>query len=123
MSRDHLRKLKELEKVKPTRARLVTAEQYVSGEKGGHMKIVEAQHLPSEELLLSYVPKTTKYLVTFSGIGIARPGYICTIVGPSGFGKSNITESIVSSFLNPYVDCLGFKVEVLAGRSVLWIDG
>lgn len=109
--------------IKPTRARLVTEEKYVWGEKGGHMKLVEAPHTPSEELLLSYVPKTTKYLVSFAGVGIARAGYICTLVGPSGFGKSNITESMVSSFLNPYVDCLGFKVDVLNGRCVLWIDG
>lgn len=81
------------------------------------------EHIPSEELLLSYVPKATNPIVTFSGVGVLRPGYIMTIVGPSGFGKSSVTESIVSSFLNPYVDTLGVRVEIDNTRPLLWIDG
>lgn len=81
-------------------------------------------HKPSEELLLSYIPSTTKHIVSFSGIGVLKPGYIMTIVGPSGFGKSSVTESVIASALNPYVDCLGIKVSLLpCGSTILWIDG
>lgn len=125
---EYLKKLAALEgrqkaEVKPTRARLVTAEKQVPTEKGMMKRIVEAEHQPSEELLLSYIPKTTKPIVTFSGTGVLRPGYIMTIVGPSGFGKSNVTESVVSSFLNPYVDTLGIRVDITDTRPLLWIDG
>lgn len=82
----------------------------------------ESEHLFSEELLLSYVPKTTAHILSFAQHGILRVGNIATIVGPSGFGKSSVTESIISSAINPYVDTLGIRVEQLE-RPVLWIDG
>ena len=75
----------------------------------------------AEELLLSYVPQAPKHIVQFSGVGVTRAGYLTTIVGAQGSGKSNTTEAIVSSFLNPYVDTLGFRVET--DGSLLWIDG
>lgn len=81
------------------------------------------QHIPSEELLLSYISKTTRHIVEFSGTGILKPGNILTIVGHIGLGKSQITESVVSSYLNPYVDTLGLKVQMEDPRPLLWIDG
>lgn len=82
----------------------------------------EKDHPQSEELLLSYIPKVTTHVLSFARHGILKIGNISTIVGPSGFGKSSITESMISAALNPYVDTLGIKVEQLA-RPVLWIDG
>lgn len=129
---EHLQKIAQLKskgnsngsaEIKSSRPRLITEEKEFVGEKGSYKRLVEAEHLPSEELLLSYVPKTTKPIVTFSGTGVLKPGNITTIIGPSGFGKSNVTESIVSSFLNPYVDSLGIKVDIQNERPLLWIDG
>lgn len=82
----------------------------------------EIPHEESKELLLSYVPIATKHIVQFSGTGILKPGNLLTLVGHIGLGKSQITESIISSFLNPYVDTLGVRVDV-PQRSLLWIDG
>lgn len=93
--------------------------------RGKHIEDLAASLIPpalSEELLLSYEPKAQRHIVSFAGHGILRPGNISTIVGPSGFGKSSVTEGIVSSTLNPYADCLGIKVEPIE-RPVLWIDG
>lgn len=75
----------------------------------------------AEELLLSYRPEAPKYIVQFCDTGILRRGYICTVVGAQGTGKSNITEAIVSSFLNPCIDSLSFKVDT--DGPVLWMDG
>lgn len=83
----------------------------------------EREHVPSEELLLSYVPQTTKHIVEFSGTGVLKPGNVLTLVGHIGLGKSQITESIVSSYLNPYVDTLGIRVQMTDARPLLWIDG
>lgn len=82
----------------------------------------EIPHEESKELLLSYVPQTTKHIVEFSKTGILKPGNLLTICGHIGLGKSQITESIISSFLNPYVDTLGMRVAV-PDRPLLWIDG
>src|SRR5687767_11505702 len=80
------------------------------------------EHTHSEELLLSYIPKTTSHIVSLAKTGVLKPGNISTIVAPSGFGKSSLTEAGISSALNPYVDTLGIRVEQLE-RPVLWIDG
>jgi hypothetical protein len=82
----------------------------------------EIPHEESKELLLSYVPQATKHIVEFSKTGILKPGNLLTICGHIGLGKSQITESIISSFLHPYVDTLGMRVAVL-DRPLLWIDG
>lgn len=76
----------------------------------------------SEELLLSYVPKVSEPIISFNSTGVLKPGNILTIVGHVGMGKSQLTEAIVSSYLNPYVDSLGLKVST-DGRPLLWIDG
>lgn len=78
---------------------------------------------PFEELLLSFVPQNIKHIVYFSQTGILRPGNILTIIGHIGIGKSQITESLISSYLNPYVDCLGLRVEVKEDKPLLWLDG
>lgn len=79
-------------------------------------------HQESKELLLSYVPQATKPIVEFSNSGVLKPGNVLTICGHIGLGKSQITESVVSSFLNPYVDTLGLRVQGCE-RPLLWIDG
>lgn len=86
---------------------------------GGRRVLVQNE---SKELLLSYVPKATKHIVQFSSTGVLKPGNLLTIIGHIGLGKSQITESIVSSYLNPYVDSLGLRVES-SDRPVLWLDG
>lgn len=81
------------------------------------------EHKPAEELLLTYVPRATRHLLDFNGTGILRPGNVCTIIGPAGYGKSQVFESLISSYLNPYVDTLGLRVADHDGRPLLWIDG
>lgn len=83
---------------------------------------VNRPHEPSEELLLSYVPQTTKHIVKFSRTGVLKPGNVLTIIGHIGLGKSQITESIVSSYLNPYNDNLGIRVDGVK-NPLLWLDG
>jgi hypothetical protein len=82
----------------------------------------DIEHVPSEELLLSYVPKTIKHIVEFSRTGILKPGNVTSLVGHIGLGKSQVTESIISSHLNPYVDTLGIRVGDHEERPLLWID-
>jgi hypothetical protein len=87
-----------------------------------HFDNQETSHEPSEELLLSYVPKAPKHIAQFSLTGVLKPGNILGICGHIGLGKSQITESCVSSYLNPYNDNLGIKIQGVE-RPLLWIDG
>lgn len=60
--------------------------------------------------------------MSFGGTGVLKPGNVLTIVAHIGLGKSQTMESIVSSYLNPYTDNLGIRVEGIQAP-LLWIDG
>jgi hypothetical protein len=83
----------------------------------------KSEHKPSPEILLSTPRAKVKTVLKFCHTHFLRPKRICLGIGPIGAGKSNLSEAIVSSHLNPHVDT--FKMEVTPdpdNRPLLLID-
>ena len=66
-------------------------------------------------------PKVLPAVLTLNGSSILTHQNLTSIIAAPGFGKSSICEAILASYLNPDVDCLGFKVDPNC-RGVIYID-
>ena len=60
-------------------------------------------------------------VLTLGGLSILTHQNITAIIAKQGMGKSSNCESILASFLNPNVDCLGYQVNKEC-KGVIYID-
>lgn len=80
------------------------------------------EHKPSLEILLNAPRSKTRTIVKFCNAHFLRPSRISTGIGPSGVGKSNLSEAFVASHLNSHADCFGIEVIPVDDRPLLFID-
>ena len=92
-------------------------------EKRRQQNALMANHKPSLEILLDAPRSQVRTLVKFCNTHFLRPRRISTGIGPSGSGKSNITEAMIASSINSHCDSLGLEVIPPPGdRPLLVID-
>jgi hypothetical protein len=84
--------------------------------------LLKEEHKPTPEILLNSPRSTIKTLIKFCNTHFLRPGRICTGIGPAGTGKTNISEAVVSSHINPYCDTFQIKVTSSDNRPLLFVD-
>ena len=77
---------------------------------------------PENEILLSTPRSSVRTTIKFAGTHFGGHGRITTLIAPAGGGKTQVTEAMVSSFLNSHVDALGFEIIPHDERPLLWID-
>lgn len=69
-------------------------------------------------------PPTSKTVISFSGSKFLTTGNLSSIISRAGVGKSSILEALISNYLNPECDGLGFSVNLSGYRKkILLIDG
>lgn len=69
-------------------------------------------------------PPISKTVISFSGSKFLTTGNLSSIISRAGVGKSSILEALISNYLNPECDGLGFSVNLSGYRKkILLIDG